>query len=86
MEWSSILCYVVGILAVVMVLSFIRKPSKWIFKLVLNGLLGGVMLLIINHFGKSIGLTLPINPVNSLIAGILGFPGVILIILLEFIL
>ena len=86
MEWSSVLFYAGGILAVILVLSFLTKPSKWIFKIVLNGILGGAMLLIINYVGRSIGFNIPINPINALVAGVLGFPGVILLVLLGLIL
>ncbi len=83
---NSAIAYVIGILLVALVCFILTKPVKWIVKLVLNGLLGGIMLIIINAVGGSIGLSIPINPVSALISGILGFPGVILLVLIGLIL
>lgn len=83
---NSLIAYGVGILIVVAVCFIFTKPIKWILKLVLNGVLGGIMLLIINAVGKGIGLFIPINPINALVTGILGFPGVILLVLINLIL
>lgn len=83
---NSAIAYVVGILLVALICFILTKPVKWIFKLILNGILGGVMLLIINAVGDSIGLMIPINPVSALISGVLGFPGVILLVLIGLIL
>ena len=85
-DLNSVIAYVVGILLVVVIFYLMTKPAKWILKTVLNGILGGVMLLIINYFGSSIGLSIPINPISALVAGVLGFPGVILLILIGLIL
>lgn len=83
---NSLIAYGVGILIVVAVCFIFTKPIKWILKLVLNGILGGIMLLIINAVGAGIGLFIPINPINALVTGVLGFPGVVLLVLINLIL
>ena len=83
---NSTIAYVIGIVAVALIFFILTKPVKWILKTVFNGLLGGIMLLIINYMGASIGLIIPINPISALIAGVLGFPGVILLVLIGLIL
>lgn len=85
-DLNSVMAYGGGILAVIFICFILTKPVKWILKLVLNGILGGVMLLIINAVGSSIGLSIPINPVSALVSGILGFPGVVLLVLIGLIL
>lgn len=85
-DLNSLVAYIGGILIVVVIFYLLTKPAKWIFKTVLNGILGGIMLLVINYFGESIGLNIPVNPISALIAGGLGFPGVILLILTGLIL
>ena len=83
---NSAIAYIIGIVLVALVFFILTKPLKWILKTVFNGLLGGVMLLIINSIGASIGLMIPINPLNALLVGILGFPGVLLLVLIGLIL
>ena len=83
---NSAIAYVVGIVIVALIFFLLTKPFKWILKTILNGLLGGIMLIIINSIGSSIGLMIPINPLNALLVGILGFPGVLLLVLIGLIL
>ncbi|HOE57963.1 MAG TPA: pro-sigmaK processing inhibitor BofA family protein [Bacillota bacterium] len=68
--------YVIGVLLVL--------PIKIIIRLVINGIIGAFALFAINIFGRFIGLTIGINPITALIAGFLGVPGIILLILLQY--
>ena len=51
----------------------------------LNIALGLIMILIVNVFGQNIGLHIPFNIVTALISGILGLPGVICLIVINYI-
>ncbi len=83
---STVTAFAGGLLLLIAVVLFIvPKPIKKLIKLVLNGLIGGVTLWIVNLIGSSVGLFVPLNPLTALIAGILGFPGVILLIVIGFI-
>ena len=57
-------------------------PLKVILRLLLNSGLGAVLIIVINFIGMNIGVMIPINVVNSLTVGILGVPGVIMLLLL----
>ena len=57
-------------------------PLKVILRLLLNSVLGAVLIIVINFIGMNIGAMIPINVVNSLTVGILGVPGVIMLLLL----
>lgn len=56
---------------------------KKIIGLVINGILGVILLTIFNYFGALFGVTIGINLLTALIAGILGVPGVILMVLFQ---
>ena len=73
--FGLILLYLIGMLLVV--------PIKMLIKLVWNGILGGILLFIVNLIGNFIGISLVINPITALIAGFLGIPGVILLLILQ---
>jgi len=68
-----------------LLLKLLRKPIKWAFKLLLHALFGFVFLFIFNLFGSLIGLTLGLNWLNAVVTGVLGIPGVILLLLLTYI-
>jgi inhibitor of the pro-sigma K processing machinery len=76
---------VICVILVVLVFKLLKTPLKWAFKLLLNAIGGFIALVILNFFGAIFGLTLPINLVNCLVTGILGLPGVILLLLVKYV-
>ena len=56
-------------------------PLKVVLKLVYNGLIGGLALWLVNLIGAPLGFTLPITVWTALLVGLLGIPGVLLLIL-----
>lgn len=85
-DFMSIMAYVFGLILIYILCWVFIRPLKWVFKLIINGILGGLILAAINMFGGLLGMSIVINPVTSLITGILGIPGVALILLLQWIL
>jgi inhibitor of the pro-sigma K processing machinery len=82
-EFNVILAYVFGIILLYVIGRMFLMPIKLIFRLIYNGLIGGAMLWALNFVGLHIGFTIAINPITALIAGFLGLPGVILLILFK---
>ena len=71
-------------IAVIVVAKLLAWPVKKILKLAVNVVLGVIMILLVNTFVMAIGITIPFNIVTALIAGILGVPGVIALIIIGF--
>lgn len=65
-------------------LFLIIKLLKWPLKILINGILGIILLYITNIIGGYIGFMVPINAISALIAGFLGIPGIIFLILFQF--
>ena len=65
-------------------LFLIIKLLKWPLKILINGILGTILLYIANIVGSYIGFVLPINAISALIAGFLGIPGIIFLVLFQF--
>ncbi len=57
-------------------------PLKVILRLLANSLVGAVLIIVINYIGMNFGIMIPINVVNSITVGILGIPGVVMLLLL----
>jgi inhibitor of the pro-sigma K processing machinery len=68
-----------------LVLKLLKKPIKWALKLLLHAAAGFVGLVIFDLLGSYVGLSLGLNWLNSLIAGVLGIPGVVLMLLVKYI-
>lgn len=58
-------------------------PIKLVLKLVLNSFLGGLFLIIVNVIGGVFGFHIGLNIATSIFIGILGIPGVIVIIITK---
>lgn len=71
-----LLLYILGMLLVI--------PLKWIGKLLLNSVIGFVVLFVLNFLGQALfAFTIPLNILNALIVGVLGVPGLILLIIFQ---
>lgn len=57
-------------------------PLKVLLRLLLNSIVGGILILIINYIGAHFAIMIPINAVNAMTVGILGVPGVVMLLLL----
>lgn len=60
-----------------------KGSAKILGKLVSNGIIGMVSLFIFNIFGGIIGLNIEINAFNAIVAGFLGIPGMIILLLIN---
>lgn len=76
-----VLAYGVGILLIYFVGRLLFLPAKLAFKLVYNGIIGGMLLWVVNFFGTYISFQLEMTILNALIAGFFGIPGVVGLIL-----
>lgn len=82
---TSILAYAAGLVLLFVFCRIFIQPIKWMLKLLINGILGGLILAAVNFAGGFAGITVIINPLSALISGLLGVPGVILVIILQYI-
>lgn len=61
-------------------------PLKNIFKLIINSILGGVLIYVINIVGMNFNFHIGLNLLTAILVGILGIPGAALLIVLKIIL
>ena len=60
-------------------------PIKCILKLVFNSIIGGTLIWIINLIGSAWGFHIGLNIYTSVLIGVLGVPGAIVLVLLKLI-
>lgn len=80
------MAYAVGLILLYVAGWILIIPLKWMIKLIWNGMLGGIMLFVINLIGRIWGMHLAINPFSAVLVGVLGVPGVVLLLLLKYVL
>ena len=81
-----IIFILIAIVAVVVILKLLTAPIRLAGKLLINGLVGFVILLFLSFAGSALGITLGIKWFSAIVVGALGAPGVVLLLLLEFLL
>ena len=58
-------------------------PIKKILKLVVNSVLGGVVIYLINLIGGTFGFHIGLNIFTSILIGLLGLPGAVCLIIVK---
>ena len=84
--FEAIAAYAIGLVLLYVLGYLLLVPLKWLWKLLVNGVLGGLILFGVNLIGGIFGVRLAVNFVTALIAGLLGIPGVLLLFLLKWML
>ena len=80
----SIFFTYVGVVILIFVFGkLLLFPLKIILRVVLNSILGGIFLVVLNFVGENFDFFIPLNVLNASIVGILGLPGVIMLLLLT---
>ncbi len=84
MESLPQIVYIVLIAAaVILALRIFTLPIRFIFRLLWSTLVGYLLLFLFNAVGSLIGLTLSVNTLTAVIVGVLGIPGLILLLLVR---
>lgn len=85
MDGNSVITFLACIVFLFLFGRIFILPLKSIFKLILNSVLGGALIYIINLIGGAWGFSIGLNFFTSIFVGILGIPGAILLIILQLI-
>lgn len=80
---SNILTYLAGICFLFIFGRIFIVPIKKVLKLVINSVLGGVAIFLINLVGTNFGFHIGLNILTSILVGILGLPGVICLVIVK---
>ncbi len=83
--WSFI-SFAVAVVLLSLLGKLLEWPMQRLSRLILNSLLGGLALVVLNLFGTWVGLRIAINPLNAIIVGVFGIPGIVLLLILPLLL
>ncbi len=79
---DSIISFVLAVFLVVFLLKVVFKVSVNVIGFLINSLIGAIIIWVLNL----LGLGIPITWITSAIVGLLGVPGVLIVLVLKFLL
>lgn len=82
---GTVLVFTLSLLALFLLAPILKVPIGIVMKLIVNGLIGGLTLLLVNLVGGIFGINIAITYVTALIAGFLGLPGVLILLIFNII-
>jgi len=85
MDTKTILLSLLGLFGLYLFGTIFARPLVLIGKLAVSLVLGGLLLVLVNLVCGGLGLHIAINPVTLLTAGILQVPGVVLLVLVNYV-
>lgn len=74
---------VIAVLLFLLLIKLFKTPLKLVWKIIIHAVSGLLTLALFNLVAGIFGTRIDINFVNCLLSGVLGIPGVILILLLQ---
>lgn len=83
LDINSIIVYIACIIFLFLIGKFFIIPLKIIARIIGNSILGGILIFIVNTIGNMFNFHIGLNIGTAIVTGILGVPGVILLILLK---
>lgn len=83
MDYNSIIAFIACIFFIFIVGKIFILPLKTILKFILNSVVGGIIIFIVNLIGRFWNFHIGLNILTSIIVGILGVPGTILVIMIK---
>ena len=83
MDFSNALVILGCIIVLWIIGKIFSVPLKALFKLIINSVLGGLLIFIINLIGAVWNFHIGLNIVTAILVGILGIPGAVLLVILK---
>lgn len=77
MEGQRGIVVIVGVCALILLISAVRRKAEWLLNLVLRAVLGTLAVAMVNVWMTEVGMTVlvGVNPISVLTSAFLGFPG-----------
>ena len=82
-SFGTVVGYLLGILIVFVAAKIFFVPLKKMLKIVLNSFLGAIVLMGVNLLSPFLNIYIGVNPVSALVLGLLGVPGLCLLMILQ---
>lgn len=72
-----------GVILFMLISRSVTQPLRWLWLGLLYSALGAIVLFLLNLAGQYFHFEIPINPLTAIIAGLVGIPGIVYLILTQ---
>ncbi len=83
---NTALAIILGLFLLLLTYKLFARPLRLLFKLLINSVVGLVLLLLLNFVGGFFNISIGINLFTVLLSGLLGLPGIALMLILQLVL
>ncbi|MCL7749887.1 pro-sigmaK processing inhibitor BofA family protein [Halalkalibacter alkaliphilus] len=83
MDPIILIALLAGLVVILLVVGAPMKPVRFLGNIAVKVVIGALMLFFVNTFGSFIDFYIPINGVTAAVSGLLGVPGVVLLIVIK---
>ena len=83
LDINFILAFFFGAIVIYLLARLLYFPLRIFFRFLINTLAGGLLLALFNIIGAFWGVQIGLNVVTALIVGLMGVPGVVLLLILQ---
>lgn len=84
--WELIASFAVGLALICLTGYLLLVPMKFLWRLLAGGVLGALVLVVVNLVGALFDFSVSVNPFTAMAVGFLGLPGAALVIALQLLL
>ncbi len=84
MEPLVVISLLGGIIIMLLIVGAPLKPLRFLGQIAIKFVIGALFLFFVNVFGTLIDFHVPINAVTVAVSGVLGLPGVVLLIAVKY--
>ena len=81
--WELILSFAIGLALLCLIGYMLLVPKKFMWRLVAGGVMGALVLMVVNILGALVGFSVEINPFTAMAVGFLGLPGAAMVVALQ---
>ncbi len=85
-EWNTAAAIIFGLFVLYVLSRVLYQPIKAGLRLIVHLLLGGGIIALYNFIGASWNLTVGLNMISSFLVGIMGVPGLLMLIGIKYVL
>ncbi len=83
LDINFILAFFFGAIVIYLLARLLYFPLRIFFRFLINMLAGGILLALFNIIGAFWGVQIGLNVVTALVVGLMGVPGVVLLLILQ---
>lgn len=83
LELNMVIAAIFGLFVFYYLVKLLAAPARALFRIILTGVVGAVILFVFNLVAGFFSLTIGVNAVTALIVGFMGLPGLVMLVVIQ---